>query len=202
MQWMNDNRFTRPGSSTDDPPTDAEVAAWVQQAQGGSEVAFGRLYETYFDRVYRYIAFRVDSIADAEDLTEDVFIRMLEALKSFKWRDVPFSAWILRIAHNRVVDHWRRGRSRSSTPLEEAPPLPTSAEDPAQSVETFSDIQALNKAMTDLTDLQRQVLSLRFGSGLSIAETAQAMNRNEGAIKALQHSAVSALRRIMVPTDD
>jgi RNA polymerase sigma-70 factor (ECF subfamily) len=194
---IDEDRHLRP-QPPERMPTDGEVAALVQQAQRGDETAFARLYEAYFDRVYRYIAFRVDSTADAEDLTEDVFMRMLESLKSFQWRDVPFSAWILRIAHNRVVDHWRRGKSRAGTPLDEAPPLPSSEEDPATTVETYSDVQDLREAMTQLTDLQRQVLSLRFGAGLSISETAKAMERNDGAVKALQHSAVSALRRIMV----
>ena len=197
---MSEDRHTRP-QPLEAPPTDAEIAEMVEQAQHGREAAFGRLYEVYFTRVYRYIAYRVDSIADAEDLTEDVFIRLLESIESFRWRDVPFSAWVMRIAHNRVIDHWRRGSSRSTTPLEEAPPLPSSEKDPATTVETFSDIQDLREALTLLTDLQRQVLSLRFGAGLSITETAQSMNRNEGAVKALQHSAVSALKRIMIADD-
>jgi RNA polymerase sigma-70 factor (ECF subfamily) len=197
---MSEDRHTRP-QPLKAPPTDAEIAEMVEQAQLGREAAFGRLYEVYFTRVYRYIAYRVDSIADAEDLTEDVFIRLLESIESFRWRDVPFSAWVMRIAHNRVIDHWRRGSSRPSTPLEEAPPLPSSEKDPATTVENFSDIQDLREALALLTDLQRQVLSLRFGADLSITETAQSMNRNEGAVKALQHSAVSALKRIMIADD-
>ena len=126
-------------------------------------------------------------------------MRMLEAIGSFKWKDVPFSAWLMRIAHNRVIDHYRRSGLRRATPLDNAPPLPSRDRDPQESVETFSDIQDLRVAMARLTDLQRQVLSLRFGSDLSIAETAYAMDRNEGAVKALQHSAIRALRRIMAP---
>ena len=179
--------------------TDGDIAAIVQQAQNGEAAAFGQLYEIYSDRVFRYVAYRVDSDADAEDITEDVFIRMLEAIGSFKWRNVPFSAWLMRIAHNRVIDHYRRSRLRTATPLDDAPPLPSRDRDPQDRVDTFSDLQELRTAMAGLTDLQRQVISLRFGSDLSIAETAHVMNRNEGAVKALQHSAIRALRRLMVP---
>ncbi|MYD36815.1 MAG: sigma-70 family RNA polymerase sigma factor [Dehalococcoidia bacterium] len=179
--------------------TDGDIAAIVQQAQNGEAAAFGQLYEIYSDRVFRYVAYRVDSDADAEDITEDVFIRMLEAIGSFKWRNVPFSAWLMRIAHNRVIDHYRRGRLRTATPLDDAPPLASRDRDPQERVDTFSDLQELRVAMAGLTDLQRQVISLRFGSDLSIAETAHVMNRNEGAVKALQHSAIRALRRLMLP---
>ena len=188
-------------SGAETPPADDDIAAIVRQAQNGEAAAFGQLYEIYSDRVFRYIAYRVDSDADAEDITEDVFIRMLEAIGSFRWHDVPFSAWLMRIAHNRVIDHYRRSRLRTARPLDDAPPLPSRDRDPQERVDVFSDLQELRTAMAGLTDLQRQVISLRFGSDLSIAETARAMSRNEGAVKALQHSAIRALRRLMPPRD-
>ena len=188
-------------SAAETPPTDSDIAAIVRNAQNGEVTAFGQLYELYSDRVYRYVAYRVQGNADAEDIAEDVFIRMLEAIGTFQWREIPFSAWLMRIAHNRVIDHYRRGRTRATAPLESAPNLPSRDRDPQERIDLFSDILDLNAAMEQLTDLQREVISLRFGSELSIAETAQVMNRNEGAIKALQHSAVRALRRIMVPNE-
>ena len=188
-------------SAAETPPTDSDIAAIVRNAQNGEVTAFGQLYELYSDRVYRYVAYRVQGSADAEDIAEDVFIRMLEAIGTFQWREIPFSARLMRIAHNRVIDHYRRGRTRATAPLESAPNLPSRDRDPQERIGLFSDIQDLNAAMEQLTDLQREVISLRFGSELSIAETAQVMTRNEGAIKALQHSAVRALRRIMIPND-
>ena len=197
---MNGEEAARRGASSPEGQRDeAEVAELVRRAQGGEERAFGEIYETYFDRVYRYVVYRIQNAADAEDLAEDVFLRMLESIHSFKWRDVPFSAWIMRIAHNRVVDYWRRGRHRSGIPIEDAPPLPSSDADPHGKIELVSDVQELRVAMETLTDLQKQVLSFRFGAGLSVAETAKAMNRKENAVKALQHSAVGALRRTMPP---
>ena len=198
---MNQDQQDIHSDAEERPLTDDDVAAIVRQAQNGEAEAFGQLYEIYSDRVFRYIAYRVSSDADAEDITEDVFIRMLEAIGTFKWRNVPFSAWLMRIAHNRVIDFYRRSNLRTATPLDVAPPVPSRERDPQEGVAFFSDMQDLRLAMEELTDLQRQVISLRFGSELSIAETAKAMNRNEGAVKALQHSAIRALRRLMPPRE-
>ncbi|MBI4236399.1 MAG: sigma-70 family RNA polymerase sigma factor [Chloroflexi bacterium] len=195
---MTEDADTRP-QLPEVQPSEEEVQQLVRGAQHGEEAAFSRLYEVYFHRVYRFVALRVDTPADAEDITEDVFLRMLESIGSFRRREAPFVAWIMRIAHNRVVDYWRRARTRTSLPLDEAPPLPSEREDPHARIELFSDSRDLQAALGRLTDLQRQVLALRFGAGLSVMETAAVMKRNDGAIKALQHSAVAALRRIMVP---
>ncbi len=199
---MNGDDAPQAGRSRPGQRGEGEIVDLVRRAQGGDERAFGELYETFYDRVYRYVVYRIRNTADAEDLAEDVFLRMLESIRSFKFRDVPFAAWIMRIAHNRIVDHWRRGSHRSGTPIEEAPALPSSDGDPHQSIERVSDVQELNDAMQELTDLQQQVLSFRFGAGLSVSETAKAMNRKENAVKALQHSAVAALRRKMAPVGE
>ena len=199
---MNGDDAARVRSSRAGQRDEAEIADLVRRAQSGEEQAFGELYETFYDRVYRYVVYRIRNAAEAEDLAEDVFLRMLESIQSFKFRAVPFSAWIMRIAHNRIVDHWRRSRHRSGTPIDEAPPLPSTDGDPHRSIERISDVQELHEAMQALTDLQQRVLSLRFGAGLSVAETAKAMNRKENAVKALQHSAVAALRRKMAPVGE
>ena len=196
MRGMSQETTSRPGPPLVQP-ADEEIQRLVRDAQKGQEAAFTRLYEVYFDRVYRYVAIRVDNPADAEDITEDVFLRILESIHSFQWREVPFSAWVLRIAHNRVVDHWRRSRTRTGVPLDEAPPLLSTEANPETTLEVFSDVRDLQSALGRLTELQQQVIALRFGAGLSVAETAKAMKRNEGAVKALQHSAVAALRRVM-----
>jgi RNA polymerase sigma-70 factor (ECF subfamily) len=199
---MNSHDAVHRGASQTEQRDEAAVADLVRRAQGGEERAFGEIYEAYFDRVYRYVIYRIQNAADAEDLAEDVFLRMLESIQSFKWRDVPFAAWIMRIAHNRVVDYWRRDRHRSGIPIDDAPPLPSRDDDPHRRIELVSDVQELQQAMETLTDLQREVLSFRFGAGLSVAETAKAMKRKDGAVKALQHSAVAALRRNMPPISE
>lgn len=172
-----------------------EEARLAQAAKEGSGEAFARLYELYFERVYRYVLVRVGNPAQAEDLAGDVFIRAFEALKSYAWRGVPFSAWLFRIAHNRVVDHHRKEAGREPVYLDG--PVSFEGDDPHDAVVLKMNIEAALGALEELTNSQRQVIALRFASGLSIAETAKAMGKNEGAIKALQHSAIRALRRVL-----
>ncbi len=168
----------------------------VRLAQTGDQDAFGRLYQLYFDRVYSYIRVRLGSKVVTEDLTQQVFLNMIQSLPAFRWRGVPFSAWVFRIARNQVIDHLRRSGKKMAVPLDErmhnsAEP---SAEDALEQVLTREElIDAINK----LTQAQREVIALRFGAQLSTKETAQAMKKNLTAVKALQHSALAALRKIM-----
>ena len=128
-----------------------------------------------------------------KDLAADVFLKAFEKLGTFKAKGVPFAAWLFRIAHNMVVDHLRRRSRRPTTTLHEN--LPLTQEAPDDLVELGLTLEDVSAAMRELTDSQRQVIALRFGGSLSIAETADAMKKKEGAIKALQHSAIRALRR-------
>ena len=176
-----------------------EEESLVRRAQAGEASAFASIYERYFDRVYRYILLRVGSRMDAEDLTEQVFLKALEKMGSFRWRGVPFSAWLFRIAHNQMVDHLRRrGRDMPLLGDEE----PAAADDPQAALERKLSMEELSAAVGRLTELQRQVVALRFAAGLSVAETARAVERSEGAVKALQHSALASLRRHMGVTGD
>ncbi|MBI4308044.1 MAG: sigma-70 family RNA polymerase sigma factor [Chloroflexi bacterium] len=172
-----------------------EEETLVREAQKGNAGAFARLYESYFDRIYRYMAVRVGNSADAEDLAEEVFLKALESIGTFQWRGAPFSAWLFRIAHNLVIDRARSKGRKEEVVLDEA--LPDTRRAPEDLVELKISIEQMLEGVHHLTDAQRQVIALRFASGLSIIETAQVMNKNEGAIKALQHSAVQALRRIL-----
>ena len=92
----------------------------VQRAQGGEDTAFGELYQLFYDKIYRYVYFKTGRSVEAEDITEDVFLRMLESIGSFKWKGPPFSSWLFRIAHNLVVDHFRKKGRQKTTPLEDA----------------------------------------------------------------------------------
>ena len=167
----------------------------VRRAQQRDTTAFGAIYEEYFDRVYRYILVRVGTRADAEDLTEQVFLKALESIGSFTWRGAPFGAWLFRIAQNLVIDFQRRKARRQTTPLEDWESVAT--DDPERDVELKMDLEELVAAVGKLTEAQRQVVALRFAGGLSIAETAGVVGKSEGAIKALQHSALASLRRIL-----
>jgi len=168
----------------------------VHRAQNGDKEAFTELYETYFGKLYRYVVARIGNRAEAEDMTQQVFVKAYKSIPSYRWRGVPFSAWLFRIAHNLVVDFFRKESKRPTVPLEES--LVASNDNVQQVVERRLDIERVMAATRQLTEAQREVVSLRFAGGLAIAEVARVMGKSEGAVKALQHSAIAALRRILL----
>jgi RNA polymerase sigma-70 factor (ECF subfamily) len=172
------------------------VRVLVEQAQAGDTAALEELYLIHFDRIFSYLQLSVGNRHDAEDLTTQTFLKMLEAIGRFRWRSVPFSAWLFRIAHNVAMDHFRA--SRRSEPREEVPePEP----DPASSAEEEA-MQSIGRAsllelIEDLSPDQKQVLTLKFVFDFSNAEVAQILRKSEGAIKSLQHRALASLHRQM-----
>ena len=178
----------------------AEIEPLVRAAQEGNLSAFGSIYESLFPKVYRYVAARVGHGPEAEDIAQEVFLKAINSLDKFQFRGPPFTSWLFRIAHNLVVDRVRHTKSASGpmVPLDEALVLPGAHNVEIQTLQTL-DIEVLRGALGRVSELQRQVVLLRFIAGLSLAETAVAMNRKENTIKALQHSALTALRRVMHP---
>jgi len=186
----------------------ADERRLVEAARSGDGQAFSELYERYVDRVYSFVLFRVRDDSVAEDLTQDVFVQVLRGLDGYDWRGT-LAPWLLRIARNTVIDHWRRVGRRPERPISAVESdedgddedtrigrvVDEEGEVAIVQAEAMLDRAAFQRASGQLTDLQREVLALRFASGLSIRETAEAMNRSEGAIKNLQHHAVRALRR-------
>lgn len=168
----------------------------VHQAKQGDKDAFAELYEAHFDRIYRYVAFKIGNRAEAEDMTQQVFLKAYQSIGSFKQKGVPFSAWLFRIAHNQMVDHFRKQSKRPTVPLEES--LVVSPDDPLQVVENRFEMERLSLATRRLTSAQQEVISLRFAGELPIAEVARTMGKSEGAVKALQHSAIVALRKVLL----
>ncbi len=172
----------------------------VEAAKRGSQDALTALYEHYFPRVYRYIVARLGSSEDAEDVTEEVFLRIVNNIQGFNWRGLPFSAWVFRIARNELVSHVRREKNRTATaPLTES--IPDGAADYTVEIETQMQIEIVRVATGKLPEAQRQVIALRFGAGLSVAETAQALNKSENNVKVLQHKAIARLQT-MIRRDD
>jgi len=167
----------------------------IYQAQRQEPGAFDQLYQRYFDRIFRYIASKVGNGTDAEDLTQQVFLKALEHVDSFNWQGVPFSCWLFRIAHNQVVDYVRKKNKERVLPLDEARVM--SVADPVLLTEQKLRVEQLNAACQQLTKLQHKVIYLRFIAELPSAEVAQLMGKSEGAIKALQHSALKKLHRIL-----
>ncbi len=165
----------------------------VEEAQGGDQDALSTLYTFYFPRVYRYVAGRVRSTQDAEDVTEEVFLRLVANLKRYEWRGLPFGAWVFRIARNEVVSHVRRQRRRGTpAPLSES--IPDERQDHAAAYEQQATIEVVHAAASKLPPAQRDVIALRFGAGLSVAETASALNKTQNNVKVLQHKAIAKLK--------
>jgi RNA polymerase sigma-70 factor (ECF subfamily) len=169
----------------------------VQRAKQGDEEAFAQLYEGYFNKIYRYVALRIGDRMEAEDIAQQVFLNAIKAISSFKWKGVPFSAWLFRIAHNQVVDYLRKTRKRVSVRLEEETLVASGGDDPHEVFGRKLDIERLSLATRKLTPAQREVISLRFAGDMSVAQVAKLMGRSEGAVKALQHSAIVALRKVL-----
>ena len=170
--------------------------AIVDAAIAGDEAALAELYNLYFPRVYRYILARVGNPYDAEDLTEEVFLRVLDAIGRFQWREAPFSAWLFRIAHNAVISQRRKEGARGrSSPLSEA--LPVDSQGPEEMVANRLVLKEVMKAADTLPEAQRRVIGYRFAAGLTVAETARAMGKGEGNVKVIQHKAIAKLREML-----
>ena len=170
----------------------------VGRAQKGDAAAFAVLYEDYYDRIFRYVSFKTGNSLEAEDITAEVFVKMLESISSFKWQGYQFSSWLFRIAHNLIVDHFRKRGRRHIVALDDAPAAATEYDpDLDRKLDVDMSMAPVQKAMKDLTDLQREVISLRFAAGLSVAETARAVGKKDNAVKALQHAGIKKLRGIL-----
>jgi RNA polymerase sigma-70 factor (ECF subfamily) len=171
-----------------------EMRALVERAQAGDRDALEELYLMHFDRIYSYLHVTVGNKHDAEDLTTQTFLRMLESIGKFRWQSAPFSAWLFRIAHNLSMDHFRA--SRRWQPEEEVPEPPpdesTSAEMGAlESIGRRSMLELIE----DLSGEQQQVLTLKFVFNFSNGEVATILGKTEGAIKSLQHRALASLQK-------
>jgi len=183
---------------------EADVVALVDRAREGDPDAFASLYDRYVERVYRFALYRVhgDS-ALAEDITSEVFLRALRKIKGFQWQGRDVGAWFLTIARNLVLDHFKSGRARLEVLGAEAPvgsgEHVLDAEDAALSRVSQQD---LYKAIQQLGTEQQEVIYWRFLQGYSVAETAAAMGKSDGAIKALQYRAVKALYKLVVVGED
>lgn len=174
-------------------PDALAVRELVARARAGDATAFGGLFDHYHVRVHRYIASRLDRRADAEDLTQAVFVRALEALPRYEDRGIPFGAWLFRLARNAVIDFRRTHRDHLDLDgLEDAA---RSDPGPDQVVAARQEFDAIGLALGRLTDEQRDAIALRFFAGLSAREAAHVMGKQEGTVRGLQFRAIAALRR-------
>ena len=161
------------------------------RAQGGDRTAFSELYEQYSPKIYTYVLRHVNGDQEvAQDLTSDVFLKAMEHLASYRFQDVPFSSWLYRIAHNRVVDHYRRGPKQPLLALEHDGAAEGSV---SLDVSWLCNRKVLADAIGLLTPEQRFVIVLRLLQSRSVAETAQMMGRSEDAVKQLQRRGLASL---------
>jgi RNA polymerase sigma-70 factor, ECF subfamily len=183
-------------ASTDPARLDGhDDAMLIKQAVDGDSEAFGVLYVRYMDAIYRYIFFRVNDEAEAEDLTEDVFIKAWEALPNYQIGQFPFTSWLYRIAHNLVIDHHRKRKSDPLPDLE----LHHSGSNRSNEDNVLQrlDSALLVEALRQLEAEEQQVVILRFIEGLSHREVADAIGKSEGASRIIQHRALATLQKYL-----
>lgn len=187
------------------PAADGPPESWrvVERAQAGDTEAFAQIYRDCHDAVYTFVYWRVNRDKElAQDLTGDTFTRALGRIGTVAWQGRDIKAWLITIARNLVADHFKSAHwQRTITVAEvrdEDPDLGPEGNPEKAAVDHLSNITLL-RAVTQLSAEQRECIILRFLKGLSVAETAWAMGKNEGAIKALQHRAITSLRRLVPP---
>ena len=193
----------------------------VQRATRGDQQAVGQLYDAYVEPLFRFCVARVGNETDAEDLTEEIFLKVMHSIDGFQWRPLgrsesslggsdeeersPFRAWLFRIARNHVISHYRRQSTRKS--VGEVPEwLPDEALGPAELAERALTIEEVFAVVEALPTAQREVIQLRFGAGLSIAETAEALDKQQTNVKVLQHKGIKRLKELLeaaaAPTEE
>ena len=177
------------------------VRTLVDRAQQGDRVALEELYLLHFDRIYSYLHMTVGNRHDAEDLTTQTFLKMLESIGRFRWQAAPFSAWLFRIAHNLSIDHFRAHRRWQ--PYEEVPE-PHGSEEPSAELEAMQSIgrQSMLELIDTLSHEQQQVLTLKFVFNFANADVAKILDKTEGAIKSLQHRALASLQKQVQSRDN
>ncbi|MGH3436603.1 MAG: sigma-70 family RNA polymerase sigma factor [Sciscionella sp.] len=183
----------------------AHETGWklVAAAQAGDSDAFAQLYDNYVDVVFRFVLYRVHDRTLAEDVTSETFLRALRRISSISYRGSDVGAWFITIARNLVLDHVKSSRYRLEVATAEPadpsalPPHGATPAGPEARMLADATSEELLRCIQKLGADQRECIILRFLQGLSVAETATAMNRNEGAIKALQHRAVRRLAQLL-----
>jgi RNA polymerase sigma-70 factor (ECF subfamily) len=171
-----------------------EVRRLVERGQQGDRDALEELYLIHFDRIYSYLHMSVGNRHDAEDLTTQTFLKMLESIKRFRFQSAPFSAWLFRIAHNLAMDHFR---ARRRWQPEEEVPEPPGEEEPSAELQAMQSIgrQSMLDLIDELSPEQQQVLTLKFVFNFSNGDVATILGKTEGAVKSLQHRALVSLQK-------
>ena len=163
--------------------------------RSSKEAALAALYNEYYDKIARYIFVRIGDRTEAEDLAGEVFLKALESLDSYKERGIPMQAWLFKIAHNLVVDYIRQATKRKTVPIDTVEVADES--DLQAMAETNIEWARVAKAVDQLTPAQRQVIELRFFSGLTSEEAGRVLNKGSGAVREMQSAAIKQLRKLL-----
>ena len=175
-----------------------DEAELIGRAKAGDDDAFAEIYDRCYPPIYRHILYRVPTTETAEDLACEVFVRMVESIDDFTYRGRPLLAWLYTIAGNLISSHYRRADKTVGVPLEESlAGRAADVPDPEEAASLSVDEERLTAAMRELTDDQRQVITLKFFEGLDNVTVAQVLGKSYGAVKALQHRGLEALRRVL-----
>ena len=166
----------------------------IEKAIQGDEQAFSILYQENVKKIYNYIYYRTGNVSDAEDITARVFQRALKHITRYKIKDVPFSAWLYRIAHNLVANWHRDNQRRKEVPIEDHINLQSKQNIPDNEIEKKQEVEALLGAIHQLPSDRQMVLILKYVEDLSNKEIGQIMGKSEGAIKSLYHRTLMDLR--------
>lgn len=173
---------------------ETDEATLVQQAAAGNADAVATLYDQHQQDIFRYIVSRVQNQHTAEDLTAEVFTRMVANIASYTQTDIPFRAWLYRIARNLIVDHYRQSKKRNTVELDAASHLTQASSNPGDQVAQQLTVERVQQALTTIDPIQREVVVLRFIVGLSLHEVAITLDKSIAAIKSQQHRGLNALR--------
>ncbi len=174
----------------------AQANTGKTEATKRKEAKLVSLYEEYYDKIARYAFVRIGNRTEAEDLAGEVFLKALESLESYKERGIPMQAWLFKIAHNLVVDHWRKRTKRKIVPIDTV--QIEAGTDPAALAEKNIQRERVIKAMEELTQEQREVLGLRFFAGLTSKEAGNILHKSDGAVREMQRAAIEKLRKLLV----
>jgi len=176
------------------PSEQDEEAQLIARAQESERAAWDEIFQRHYHRVYVFVFCRVGDVTAAEDLTADVFVEAWKGIDRFSYRGVPLIAWLYRIAHNLLADFLEKRKKSRTQPLEEGPREVADPRDEAESVALWD---MVSNAFKKLTREQQMVLVSRFLEGLSVAETAALLGKNENAVKALEFRALKSVRKIL-----
>jgi len=176
-----------------------DIKVVVEEAKKDPQ-AFVKIYDLFFEKIYTYAYYKVGNATEAEDITEQVFLKALEAIGRYTWKKgVPFSSWIFKIAHNQVVDYFRAQGKVINKAIDEEQinKLPDEKRSFEEEVDLKLLLEDAQKAISKLNEDQQSVILLKFLSGFSNAEIANFLNKSEGAVKSLQHRVLVSLRELL-----